>query len=132
MEALAASRHLGQLCQLALELPIRSGEEEALSISHEDWKLVYQRFSALPFNYYEYCCTPYELTFEPAGIGDLADDLADVWRDLKGGLALYQAGHLNAAVWKWRFDFWGHWGKHATSAIYALHCWLANHGKHGQ
>jgi Domain of unknown function (DUF5063) len=132
VEAIAASRLLARLTQLALELPNRSGSEDAPIISHEDWKVVYQRFEALPFIYYEACFTPYELTFEPAGMGDLADDLADIWRDLKEGLTLYHAGHIDSGIWKWHFGFWIHWGKHATSASYALHCWLANHGVHVQ
>ena len=51
----------------------------------------------------------------------LADDLADVWRDLKEGLMALQSGATEADVaWEWRFGFHTHWGPHAQSALRAL------------
>ena len=57
----------------------------------------------------------------------LADDLADIWRDMKRGLTALDAGSAEADVmWEWRFGFWTHWGHHATEALRALHARLAD------
>lgn len=52
----------------------------------------------------------------------LADDLADIWRDLKGPLLLLEdRGEEADAVWEWRFSASTHWGTHAAEAIRAVH-----------
>jgi hypothetical protein len=59
-----------------------------------------------------------------AVIGQISDDLADIWRDLKRGLQELDRGGdtaITAGVWLWRFLFEKHWGKHASTAILALH-----------
>jgi|SRR5690606_17351564 len=126
-EAVAALQHLSGLYKLALELPPMFGEEEPSELTHEAWTQVYQRFGSLPFNYYSQCFDPSELSTD-AVTADLADDLADIWRDLKRGLSLYEAGHTAAAAWDWRQNFWQHWGHHAAGGIYALHMWHSQHG----
>lgn len=126
-EAQVALQFLCDLYQLALQLPSEFGEEEAAEVSDESWKRVYRRFGALPFNYYSHCFDPQEVPTEAAATADLADDLADIWRDLKRGLSLFGSGHLQAAAWEWKQNFWQHWGRHAAGGIYALHCWLAEH-----
>ena len=122
VEAATALRLLARLYGQALELPATFGEEEPDEVADEAWKQVYRRFGALPFNYYAQCFDPGELPGE-ASLADLADDLADIWRDRKEGLSLYAAGHLDSAAWAWRWGFWHHWGLHAAGAIYALHFW---------
>jgi uncharacterized protein DUF5063 len=62
---------------------------------------------------------PYEQ--EAAVAGSLSDDLLDVDRDLRRGLAAYDAGQIGAAVWDWKFHFDVHWGDHAVDALRALH-----------
>jgi hypothetical protein len=56
-----------------------------------------------------------------AGFGSLSDDFLDICSDVSRGLALWDAGHHNAAIWEWRFHRDAHWGNHATSALRALH-----------
>ncbi len=52
----------------------------------------------------------------------LSDDLADICLDLERGLALQAARpSRNDFLWKWRFDFRNHWGRHAVSALTAIH-----------
>jgi hypothetical protein len=120
-----ALQHLSKLYQLALSLPDEFGDEEPGEIAQNTWESIYKRFGSLPFNYYAQCFTPTEISSEPPVVADLADDLADIWRDLKRGLSLYQSGHMGAAIWEWRQGFWQHWGHYAASAIYALHSWVA-------
>jgi hypothetical protein len=52
----------------------------------------------------------------------LSDDLADICLDLEDGLALRRNGvRRNDFLWQWRFDFRAHWGRHAVSALAAIH-----------
>ncbi|GGX17598.1 DUF5063 domain-containing protein [Undibacterium macrobrachii] len=125
-EAQIAHQFLCDLSQLALQLPPEFGEEEPAEITYETWHSIYRRFGSLPFNYYSHCFDPQEVPND-ATTADLADDLADIWRDLKGGLSLFRSGHVQAAVWEWKQSYWQHWGRHAAGGIYALHCWLAEH-----
>lgn len=57
-------------------------------------------------------------------VGDLADDVADIFRDVMRGLQLYTLNYRAAAGWEWVMSLQSHWGEHATSAIRALHCWI--------
>lgn len=61
---------------------------------------------------------------ESNGAGDIADDLVDIYCDLKRGLASYSEGtegHSLDAVWDWKFHFDIHWGKHLVDALRVLH-----------
>ena len=53
--------------------------------------------------------------------GSLADDIADIYRDLKEGLAFKNKGSLQDAIWEWHFGFDSHWGHHAIGALKAIH-----------
>lgn len=61
-----------------------------------------------------------ELSDEP-GMGDLGDDLMDIYRDIRAGLVLFDEGRVNDALWHWSFMHRNHWGQHATGALWALH-----------
>lgn len=71
----------------------------------------------------------------PAGVGEadvalvpLADDLADIWRDLRSALDWLDSGADPADVlWEWRFGFETHWGLHAVQALRALHVAAVNY-----
>jgi hypothetical protein len=52
--------------------------------------------------------------------GSLTDDVIDVYCDLKMGLDAFDAGHVEGAVWDWRFNFAHHWGHHAVDGLRAL------------
>lgn len=104
-EANAALRHLLRLHQAALDLPDGFEDADAPRASDEEWEVVFRRFGALPFNYYAQCLEPLVVPCEEPVVSDLADDLADIWRDVKGGLALYDSGHPTAAVWEWKHHF---------------------------
>jgi len=97
------------------------------SITYEDWKRMHARFaSSMPFQYYECRHKPFDLGDREHEIADMADDLADIWRDLKPGLELYDSNERVKAAAEWKFGFEKHWGRHATAALYALHCWLVD------
>lgn len=124
-EANIALRLLSELHERALQLPEGAVPGDPQAPSHEAWTVVFRRFGSLPFNYYVQQTDPF--VFEDAGheVGDLADDLADIWADLKGGLSLFDAGLKDAAASHWWQYFWIHWGMHATSGLYPLRYWIA-------
>jgi hypothetical protein len=98
-----------------------------------DFPRMRERFASLPFQYYRNEHNPLDLE-EPGTngvggtgeIGDVIDDLADVWLDIECGLELFDRGDRDAAAWHWHLMFKSHWGRHATAALYALHCWLVD------
>jgi hypothetical protein len=55
--------------------------------------------------------------------GSLADDIADIYRDLNDGLGFENPDLAlqRDAVWSWRFGFYSHWGKHAIDALRTIH-----------
>jgi hypothetical protein len=63
---------------------------------------------------------PYDFDTTPV-TGSLADDLADIYRDLQDGFAALRNGATANALWQWKFGFETHWGKHAVEAMYALY-----------
>jgi len=56
--------------------------------------------------------------------GMLWDDLADIYRDLHGGLVLWRMGTTESQIeasWKWRFGYESHWGYHLARAMQSVH-----------
>jgi hypothetical protein len=112
----AAGRRLPAMAPTSEEdLPDRPTEDE--------WKAVYDGVGeALPTDYYR-SVEPFPiLSDDEPSIGSLADDLADIWRDVKHGLLALDSGTVEGdVVWQWRDDFRVHWGRHAADALAALH-----------
>jgi hypothetical protein len=128
-EARMARRLAVELLRRAIELPERFSETRAPEIAEEEYRRVYKRFGALPFNYYSECFNPLIVPAEEPVVADIADDLADVWRDVKRGLDLWNRGDVDAAAWQWRFHFEAHWGHHISAAIYALQRWFSENAE---
>lgn len=74
--------------------------------------------SQIPQFYWE-VFDPYEKD-EPV-CGDLVDDLSDIARDLKIGIAEYEAGRVGNAVNEWKWGLYNHWGSHVVDALRVLH-----------
>jgi hypothetical protein len=56
----------------------------------------------------------------------LSNDLAEICLDLEDGLALRLSGFKrDDFLFQWRFDFRSHWGRHAVSALTAIHYLIA-------
>src|SRR5688500_10241095 len=90
------------------------------------WHAVYRTLTArVAFTHYAEVFNPLPVPPEQPIVGDLADDIADIFGDVDRGLWFFEAGRPAEAVWEWGFHFVHHWGEHATSAIRALHCYLA-------
>jgi hypothetical protein len=86
---------------------------------------VLQEAARLPVDNYGWIFDPLVVPPEEPVVASVADDIADIYRDVVTGLRLDQLGRRTEAVWHWSFYLSRHWGLHATGAIRALHCWLA-------
>ena len=62
-------------------------------------------------------------TDSEAVAGSLADDLADIYRDIADGLRTHKTDVAlqQDAIFSWRLLYYSHWGQHAMSALYAIH-----------
>jgi hypothetical protein len=135
LKAPVALRRVVALYAAALELPqpwsegvtAEPGPGPALT---EGMNSVRLRAMAIPLQHYSEIFSPLVPPEEPE-VGDLADDLVDIYRDVAVGLSLYDAGSAEDAIWHWGFNFQIHWGKHASSAIRALHCYLSQEDPSG-
>jgi hypothetical protein len=59
--------------------------------------------------------------------GVISDDLADIDLDVVNPLISFDAGHVNDAVWQWRFNVRGHCGDHIVDTMRAIHRLVHDH-----
>lgn len=123
-EMLVARRHLSSLLVMAVNLPQFECAWRDSTLTHDDWTETFERFGVLPVGYYGGVCDPLEVPAGDTALGDLADDLADIWRDLKEGLLLFDKGERNAGGFSWQDSFDTHWGQHAADALAVIQFWL--------
>ena len=123
-EHFEAMRLVSALYAGAIALPelrqCASADHDSPALLEPQRKAIMVRLKEFPFQYYWEIYDPILPKPEAPVCGDITDDLADIYYDLKPGLILFEAGHEMAAAWQWRCMF-SHWGDHATSAIRALH-----------
>jgi hypothetical protein len=94
--------------------------------TYDQWKDRFMAVGAVLGDWNAYWTT-LDITSEEAVLLPVADDLADIWRDLRRGLDGLQVGaRVDDVVWEWRFGFCSHWGRHATDALRVLHSHLAD------
>jgi hypothetical protein len=117
---------LADLHLAAVQLPdLGIGKDiDAVHISEDEWSRIFQKFGRLPVSTYSDVFNPLKEK-EPVTC-NLADDLADIYRDIKGGLVLFDSRHPIDAAWEWRFGFQTHWGHHLLGAQRAIHEYLAD------
>ncbi len=93
-------------------------------VSDDERLAVVAAAARLPLANYSEVFDPVPVPPDESVIGDLGDDIADIYCDVATGLRLYDAGRQAEAIWEWSFGLQNHWGAHATSAIRALHWYL--------
>jgi hypothetical protein len=103
-----------------------AGRPDVDSISDSEWQRAFEAARRLPIDHYGMVFDPTTTPPETPVIGSMADDLADIYRDVVTGLRAHARGDKESAVWEWSFGLHSHWGAHATAAICALHWWLRN------
>jgi hypothetical protein len=57
----------------------------------------------------------------------LSDDLADIYRDLRGPLVEYNNGQQDNAIWLWKFNIQNHCGDHIVDALRVIHRLVHDH-----
>lgn len=99
------------------------GIREGTRLGHDDWQRLYSVLKEKlgDWDSYQQVFNPV-IDNESIG-GSLADDLADIYRDLKDVLVKRKASALRSedSIWDWRFSFRSHWGKHAIDALKVIH-----------
>jgi hypothetical protein len=113
----SARQHLLELYAAAVALPSIEPPDGTKARGSPDPPQNWSGFDT--FETYWEIFDPYDLQ-EPVA-GSLSDDVLDVYRDLRRGLALWDSHHDAGAVWEWKFHFDAHWGDHAVDALRALH-----------
>jgi hypothetical protein len=136
LHAAAALRRVAALYAAALDLPQPWSEGAAVQRLPMPAALaatadrVRERATAIPLQHYSEIFSP-GVPPDPPRMGDLADDLVAIYRDVALGLHLHDDGRVDDALWQWGFGFQSQWGQHASSAIRALHCYLAQEDPSG-
>ena len=133
-EGLPAARNglrlIAQLYAAGQELPglpdLADRDPEENLVSDEEWRRVGERAARLPFQYYSEVFNPLAVPPEEPVTGDLAEDVADIYRDVVEGIRLFDRGLEGEALWEWVFGLRQHWGEHATSAMRALYWCIAD------
>jgi Domain of unknown function (DUF5063) len=116
---------LSRLYSVAIELPYVELETSVItesSMSNEArtlaWKTLRQKLVSIE---------SYYAVFDPTVLGkplqgSIANDLAEIYHDLRNNIALAQSGaHPSDIAWSWRASFAEHWGNHATDALKAIY-----------
>jgi hypothetical protein len=121
--------HLVNLYRAGLSLPMdppcgEDGTRPVIEHLPDARSTVLEHFRSLPFQYYSEVYNPQPVGSEEPVVGDIHDDLLDIYVDVAKGLAIHDHGDIENADWEWQFSFKTHWGAHAVSAIRVLHCWL--------
>ncbi len=94
------------------------------AVSSEEWHRVFAGLCEW-IGEFEYYSTNPKLRGREAQevtTGSVADDLADIWRDLTDALEADANGTAwQEVAWQVRFGLQTHWGKHAVEVLRALH-----------
>lgn len=77
------------------------------------------------YNFYNQVYDP--IYDEKANSTMLADDLNDIYFDLKESLQEYDQGSQTEALWQWKFDMRQHAGIHIVAALQPIHFLIYDH-----
>lgn len=119
---------------LLLPMPWTEGMDSDLAeceVPQQELHAVIQRAWQLPCQFYAQVVDPFEDPQPTLSGSHIADDIGDIYRDVVGGLMLFDRGMRDEALWEWKFNLQIHWGDHATGAIRALHLYLAQENPDG-
>jgi|GEM_PF-907054 len=122
---------MAELYAAALLLPESEDFEinEDFRLSHENWKIIFMKMGSMLKVHSMYWTVSDKQSLPDAPptleMGNLDDDLADVYRDIKSGLSAWKSSsknRYNDAMYHWRDSVnFAHWSRHAVDAIGALH-----------
>lgn len=124
-----------QLYRAGIDLPPEWSDElesrtDIERVSDAEWRRASEASGRLPLDYYSEVFDPTTVPGEAPVVCSIANDLADIHRDVVTGLRAYERGDRAGAIWEWSNGLHSHWGAHATGAMRALHWWLCNNASH--
>ncbi len=94
-------------------------DDLGLDVDTKEWKAVFDSTNtAIGNTYYDFIWSDGDKT-----IGCIADDVADIYRDLKPGLDawdMHQDEYLADIIWTWKLSYTGHWKWHLDGLLGAL------------
>ncbi len=100
-------------------------------VTEADWTRIHDSLKATLGRANDYI----ELNEDPASaeegtiMSGIAEDLADIYQDMKNFILLYQTGTeevMNDAVWECRMNFDSYWGLRLLSSLKALHMFIVS------
>ncbi len=100
-------------------------------VTEEDWNSVHENFKTIFGSANEYI----ELLDDPSSgdegtvVSGIAEDMADIFQDMKNFVLLYQTGTeevMNDAVWECRLNFENFWGVRLLNAMKAIHRFVSS------
>jgi len=99
----------------------------AAQMTREEWRVLYESLTQKlgdnngHWDVFNPASAEHEIVY-----GSLADDIADIYRDLREPLVLLDKNEITfeMAIWDWQLGFTSHWGHHAIEALKAIHCIL--------
>jgi hypothetical protein len=105
----------------AVEDHVHGADFNGRGIDDDEFGRAVGRFAKLPFNFYRVVFDPHDFEAEDEPVtGMLADDLADIYRDLQEGVDNAANGHLDDACFDWCQSYSSHWARHAVNALGAI------------
>lgn len=134
---------LSQVQGLLLELYSQGRLLPETKNSRQDFESLFERNDIVirdmiapktPFSYYWKALEPFSMDKSALGLGDLLDDLGDIYIDLKRAIFLYDSTLERAkqgAYWKFKFDFDYHLANHSMDAMKAIHDYISKDGYNG-
>lgn len=116
---------LPELYSAALALPVvapDSADIETSQLDTDAWSTVFKSLQE-KFGSRDLYWTVFDSTEKAEPLqGSLADDISEIYMDLKSDLALCDRKPLSAdLLWSIRFSFTSHWGRHLTSALKVIY-----------
>lgn len=105
--------------------PIFDGDNEKF-VTEEEWSRVFQNIAGIMGSQNEYLDVPEEEEYDRLELisRSLAEDITDVYQDIKDFLDLFRNGNeevMNDALWECRQNFQNYWGTKLLRASCQLH-----------
>ncbi len=108
-----------RLYSAALALPEGEPGDQGANerIGHAEWEAIRRIVAGkLSRDVYWEIFEPLEAQPPEPVTGSISNDLADIWREIRVGLQIFDAD-ARAAVWHWRFSMETHWGHHVRTFL---------------
>lgn len=108
----------------AMEPFFEDGNEKF--VTESDWNMIHNTLRGKFGTANEYLDLPDDILNEPETLisSSLAENIADIYQDMKDFLLLYQTGTqevMNDAIWECRMNFENIWGQKLVNAMKAIH-----------